>query len=165
MMSGITTERLAELDAALAAERALLDRLVFSLAVARLLRDDPNGEEALDRFEQVADTVGRTATPHLDLLADVCGRPLTTTGGLVELAERAPEPYRTMFADHLDGLERIGLELGCDRVVPASRREEDHGHALERVLTTAARGAVSGSAFPRLRAFVTRMPGSPARDA
>lgn len=146
----------------------LLDRLLFTLVVARLMRaaGDADRAEAQRRFELTAAGVRDASAPHLPLLAEVCGGPRTTTEGLVALADGAPEPYRTMFADHLEGLERIGSELGGDRAVSGAEAAGAESTVLDQVLTRAVRGAVSGTAFPGLRSFVRpTIPGPVNEDA
>lgn len=140
--------RLAELDRRFSVERDLLERMLFKLVVIRSMRlvsaDASDLIEAHRQFEEAAAGIRQPGSREneRDELPE----------GLEMLAEMAPEPYRTMFADHLERFTEIAMELGDPSVPRTSGDPFDR--RLEVVLCRAVRGAVCGSTAPELRSFV-----------
>lgn len=146
--------RFSELDRRFSVERDLLERMLFKLVVVRAMRlasvDPSDLWEAHRQFESAAAGIrltGRAASP-LDDHSD--GAPLQD--GLETLAMTAPEPYRTMFVDHLARVTGIAAELGDPSHRHASTDPLDR--RLEEVLCHAVRGRVSGNVASELASFV-----------
>lgn len=142
--------RLADLDHRFSVERDVLERLLFRLVVIRAMRfvsaDPSDLAEAHRHLESAALGVRLAGRAGFDETLDPPQERLEI------LAETAPEPYRTMFADHLERVNRIAAEL----VDPSHSRgpSDPLDQALAEVLCRAVRGAVSGIAAPELASFV-----------
>lgn len=115
-MNHVHREHLAELAHTLAAERELLELLLFKLVEARLVlsADEPRFvPQAMREVENVVERL-RFSELHrgatVARLATMLGEsPDTVT--LRFLAGRAPEPYRTMFEQHHDHFQRLTAEI------------------------------------------------------
>lgn len=142
--------RLAELDRRFSIERDLLEQMLFKLAVVRSMRlvsaDPSDLIEAHRHFEVAAAAIRQPGPAAENEMLD--GLP----DRLEVLAETAPEPFRTMFADHLERLTAIAVEL-ADPSLPRSSADP-LDRQLEDVLCRAVRAAVSGTAAPELSSFV-----------
>lgn len=148
-MTSSLHESLAELDDALAIERDLLDRMRFKLVVMRLFREGgslSDRDEAQRQLERAVNAVRASAAPHLRMISELAGSGATGRSALVGLVEIAPEPYRTMLADHVAWFTALAVELECDEAMqPSSSAGADQmTRELDEVLYRAARGALSG---------------------
>ncbi|MEX2279300.1 MAG: hypothetical protein WEA76_04340 [Acidimicrobiia bacterium] len=144
--------RLSELDRRFGVERDVLEHMLFKLVVIRAMRlvsaEPSDLAEAHRHLESVALGVRLAGRAAFDENVD-CTPPQER---LEILAETAPEPYRTMFADHLERLTGIAAEL----VDPSPPRgtPDPLDRLLAEVLCRAVRGAVSGIAAPELASFI-----------
>lgn len=146
-----TSNSFASLDEALTVERIRLERVLFRFVLARLARSKIGGEVAdriMARLEAEVDCAGAEWSAEAE----------TTTGALddvQEMAERAPEPYRTMLLAHLERFERINEELRTGTVIVESRPDPLDVLAAE-IGYRAARGVLAGSIAPELASFVRK---------
>jgi len=150
--------RLADLDEALGFQHELLERMLYKMVVARLIREAAASEgiEAHRQLEAAAARVTGAGIPCAALLALMAPGRESMTEDVGSLVETAPEPYRTMLVDHRARFIRMWAELG------ASPNGADHdgvagdslGRELDEVVHRAARGALAGSVSPTLGAFI-----------
>jgi len=136
-----------ELAAVLGRERVQLEFLLFKvLALQHLLRSGETRflrwsvEEINRASERVRETELRR-THRVGELACAAGvAPELMT--LSTLAETAPEPWRTIFADHDKGFRQLGIEVD-DAFTGAARLADASGHAVSGLLKQAYRPASS----------------------
>lgn len=152
--------RLARLDEALDVEGALLEQVLFKLVVARLMRAGGGAGDVARSVRQVEasiESVRAAAAPRASLLEGLAhpGSALS----LASLAESAPEPYRTMLADHLERFRAISVEMGLAEAAAHQPRADSAGWdlmelQLAEVSYRAARGLLAGSIASSLRPFL-----------
>jgi hypothetical protein len=134
-----------ELAAVLGRERVQLEFLLFKiLALQHLLR---SGETrflrwSADEISRASERVRETElarTRRVSELASAAGVAVDQMT-LTALAVTAPEPWRTIFADHNAGFRQLGLEI-CDAFDATGRLADASGHAVSGLLKRAYRPA------------------------
>jgi hypothetical protein len=134
-----------ELAAVLGRERVQLEFLLFKvLALQHLLRSGETRflrwsfEEISRASERVHDTELWRArrVSELAFAAGVAADQMT----LSTLAETAPEPWRTIFADHDRGFRQLGIEVD-DAFALTGKLADASGHAVSGLLKKAYRPA------------------------
>ena len=153
--------RLAELDGALDAAQDVLEQVLYHVVVARLVRESsPSDTAEADRqLEAVLARLSGLVVPTSPDLSEFSHGRHSISTVLTHLVRYAPEPYRTMLADHRDRLLRISSELedGPAGRAAQERRESDPlDRLLDDVAYRVARGALASSASPTLGAFLGR---------
>lgn len=145
-----TSTSLASLDETLTVKRIRLERVLFRFVLARLARSEVGGEIAdrlLAQLEAEVDRVDADPSPEPEMAPQALDE-------IQEMAERAPEPYRTMLLSHLEQFERINEELRTGVCNPES------GDPLDLLAAEigyrAARGVLAGSIAPELSSFVRK---------
>ena len=134
-----------ELAAVLGRERVQLEFLLFKvLALQHLLR---SGETrflrwSVEEISRAGDRVRETElrrvhqVNELAWAAGVAADEVTLT----TLAETAPEPWRTIFADHDRGFRQLGVEVD-EAFAVTGRLADASGHAISGLLRKAYRPA------------------------
>ncbi|HEY8339184.1 MAG TPA: flagellar protein FlgN [Egibacteraceae bacterium] len=119
------SERLHALADTLWAERHLVELLLFKLVTAKLLlaADERRFVTlALDEVGRVLDSLHEAEQRREEAVADVAAEWGVRTDELTltELARRAPEPLRTVFADHATAFLDLANEI--DETASTNRR-------------------------------------------
>jgi hypothetical protein len=136
-----------ELAAVLGRERVQLEFLLFKvLALQNLLRSGEtrflrwSAEEISRASERVRESELRRVrrVSELASAAGVAAGEMT----LSTLAETAPEPWRTIFADHDRGFRQLGIEVD-EAFTVTGRLADACGHAVSGLLRQAHRPASS----------------------
>lgn len=140
---------LASLDEKLTFERIRMERVLFRCILARLARAQLGGAIAARMMARFEVEVGRAADTR-----DSDPENAWTLEHVQEMAEGAPEPYRTMLSSQLERFERINEELGTPSVTGESADPLDHLAA--EIGYRAVRGALAGSVAPELASFVRK---------
>lgn len=117
--------QLVELADTLSAERSLLETLLFKLVEARLVLAADEARFVPQAMAEIDSAVKRIRAGEsmrsrmVGELADAIGQPREKVT-LSFLAGWAPEPYRTMLADHRDHFQRLTTEI--ERALAQNRR-------------------------------------------
>jgi hypothetical protein len=141
-----------ELAALLGRERVQLEFVLFKvLALQNLLRSGEDRflrwsiEEISRASERVRDTEAARARCVSDMAAEA-GVPVSEMS-LSRLAETAPEPWRTIFADHNEGFRQLGIEVDT-AFRCAGELADASGHAVGALLRQAYRPAATVAIVP-----------------
>jgi hypothetical protein len=134
-----------ELAAVLGRERVQLEFLLFKvLALQHLLR---SGETrflrwSVEEISRASERVRETELTRIRLVSELAGTIGVTTDQMTlsTLAETAPEPWRTIFADHDGGFRRLGVEVE-DAFAATGSLADASGHAVSGLLKKAYRPA------------------------
>jgi hypothetical protein len=138
-----------ELAAVLGRERVQLEYLLFKvLALQHLLRSGENRflRWSVEEISRASERVRETELTRARLVSELA----FATGvaadqmTLSRLAETAPEPWRTIFADHDRGFRQLGVEVD-DAFAATGRLADASGHAVSGLLRKAYRPASSVS--------------------
>ncbi len=134
-----------ELAAVLGHERVQLEFLLFKiLALQQLLRSGDTRflRWSVEEIHRASERVRETELARarcVSKLAGVAGVPVEQMS-LSTLAETAPEPWRTIFADHDAGFRQLGVETD-DAFVATGKLADATGHAVAGLLRKAYRPA------------------------
>jgi hypothetical protein len=138
-----------ELAAVLGRERVQLEFLLFKvLALQNLLR---SGETrflrwSVEEIRRASERLRETEIARARCLQETAAAAGTTVEqmSLSRLAETAPEPWRTIFADHDAGFRRLGIEV--DRAFATTGTlAEASGHIVGPLLRQTYRPAPAGT--------------------
>jgi hypothetical protein len=134
-----------ELAAVLGRERVQLEFLLFKvLALQHLLR---SGETrflrwSVEEINRASERVRETELRRIRLVGELASAAEVSVEQMTlsTLAETAPEPWRTIFADHDRGFRQLGVEVD-DAFATTGRLADATGHAVSGLLKMAYRPA------------------------
>ena len=136
-----------ELAGLLGRERVQLEFLLFKvLALQDLLR---SGETrflrwSIEEISRASERVRETEVSRARLVSELAGAAGVPACelSLSRLAETAPEPWRTIFADHDAGFRRLGVEVD-NAFATTGELADASGHVVGPLLKKAYRPAAS----------------------